>query len=120
MSVRREATAGEDEPGSPRADAEREGDAAAARLSPAAAPRPSARCAWQVLEGQAVILDLEGHKLMGLNPTGSVVWGFLDGRHTLAQIAAAVAEQFEVSVERAVADVTAFVALLSERGLVET
>lgn len=67
-----------------------------------------------------MILDLEGRKLMGLNPTGSFVWGLLDGQRTLAQLAAAVAERFQVSDERALADVSAFVAALAERGLVET
>ncbi len=66
-----------------------------------------------------MILDLEGHKLMGLNPTGSFVWGFLDGRHTLAQIAVAVAERFQVPADRAAADVSAFAAVLSKRGLIE-
>ncbi len=90
-----------------------------AGLSPGSAPRPSARCAWQVVEGEAVILDLEGHKLMGLNPTGSFVWGLLDGKRTLAEISAAVAERFQVPAERAVADVSQFAAMLSERGLIE-
>ncbi len=99
---------------------ERADGAAAAGLVLTSAPRPSPRCAWQVLEGEAVILDLEGHKLMGLNPTGSFVWGLLDGRRTLAQIAAAVADRFQVSVDRAAADVSAFAGLLSHRGLIET
>jgi len=67
-----------------------------------------------------VILDLVGHKVMGLNPTGSFVWGLFDGRRSLAHIAAAVADHFQVSADRAAADVSAFAAVLSERGLIET
>jgi hypothetical protein len=73
-----------------------------------------------VLEGEAVILDLEGHSLLGLNPTGSFVWGLLDGGHTLAQIASAVADRFQVSAERAAHDVSAFAEVLSRRGLIQT
>ncbi len=132
MSSRRPGTAGgEHDAETPRAgaagtaearaggDLPRVDGAAAAALPLASAPRPSARGAWQVLDGEAVILDLEGHKLMGLNPTGSFVWGLLDGRRTLAQIAAAVVERFQVSADRAEADVSAFAAVLSQRGLIE-
>lgn len=66
-----------------------------------------------------MILDLEGRKVMGLNPVGSFVWGSLDGRHTAAQIAAAVADRFQVSADRAAADVGAFLSALSTRGLIE-
>ena len=93
--------------------------AAPIALSPASTPRPSGRCAWQVLEGEAVILDLEGRKVMGLNPVGSFVWGFLDGQHTPEQIATAVADRFQIAAERAAADVGAFLAGLSARGLIQ-
>lgn len=66
-----------------------------------------------------MILDLEGRKVMGLNPTGSFVWGLLDGRHSVAQIAAAVADRFQVPADRAAGDVGAFLAALAARGLIE-
>ncbi len=56
---------------------------------------------------------------MGLNATGSFVWGLLDGRRTLADVAAAVAERFHVGGERAAADVSRFLSSLRDRGLVE-
>jgi hypothetical protein len=67
-----------------------------------------------------VILDLEGRKVMGLNPVGSFVWGLLDGQRTPVQIAAAVADRFQITADRAAADVGAFLAALSARGLIET
>lgn len=67
-----------------------------------------------------MILDLEGRKVMGLNPVGSFVWGLLDGQHTAAQVAGAVADRFQITGARAAADVGAFLAALSARGLVET
>ena len=67
-----------------------------------------------------MILDLEGRRVMGLNPVGSFVWGLLDGRRSAAQIAAAVAERFQVSADRASGDVGAFLAVLSARELIDT
>ena len=88
-------------------------------VSPAAAPRPSARCAWQTLEGEAVVLDLEGRRVMGLNPVGSFVWGLLDGRRTVSDVAAAVAERFHLAPERAMDDVRAFLGVLRSRQLID-
>lgn len=56
---------------------------------------------------------------MGLNAAGSFVWGLLDGRRTLAEVAVAVADRFRVDAERATADVTRFLSSLRDRGLVE-
>jgi hypothetical protein len=67
-----------------------------------------------------VILDLEGRKVMGLNPVGSFVWGLLDGSHTAAQIGEAVAARFDVPAERAAADVGVFLSALQARGLTDT
>jgi len=92
---------------------------AAPPLPPEAAPRPSSRCAWQIVEGEAVLLDLEGRLIMGLNAVGSFVWGLLDGKRTLAEVAEAVADHFHVGGERAAADVTRFLSTLRDRGLVE-
>jgi hypothetical protein len=84
-----------------------------------AAPRKSGRCTWQVVEGEAVLLDLRGKQLVGLNGVGSFVFGLLDGARTVAALSAAVAERFEVELARAEADVLAFVRDLARRGFVE-
>jgi hypothetical protein len=79
----------------------------------------AARCAWQVVEGEAVLLDVHGRRIMGLNPVGSFVFGRVDGARSVEAIAADVAERFRVAPERARADVAAFLAELSVRGLLE-
>ena len=56
---------------------------------------------------------------MGLNASGSFAWGLLDGKRTLAEVAAAVADHFQVGGERAAADLTRFLSSLRDRGLVE-
>lgn len=109
------AAAASDRAGDPRA-AERRGPLAVARM---AAPRRSGRCTWQVVEGEAVLLDLQGKQLVGLNGVGSFVFGLLDGTHTVAALASAVAERFEVELPRAEQDVMVFVQDLTRRGFVE-
>jgi hypothetical protein len=88
-------------------------------IAPLAAPRPSARCAWQIVEGEAVLLDLDGRRIMGLNPAGSYLWALLDGKRTVAELGAAVAERFQVAAERAAGDVALFLTDLRARGLVD-
>jgi hypothetical protein len=72
-----------------------------------------------VVEGEAVLLDLQGRRIMGLNPVGSFVFGLIDGVRTVEALSAAVAERFHVDAARARADVRAFLADLRTRGLVE-
>jgi hypothetical protein len=72
-----------------------------------------------VVEGEAVLMDLHGRRIMGLNPVGSFVFGLIDGVRTVEALAAAVAERFQVDAERARADVGAFLGELRRRGLVE-
>jgi hypothetical protein len=72
-----------------------------------------------VVDGEAVLLDLLGRRIMGLNPVGSFVFGLVDGGRTVGGLAAAVAARFGVSEERALADVASFLGDLRSRGLVE-
>jgi hypothetical protein len=84
-----------------------------------ATPRISPRCTWQVVEGEAVLLDLHGKRLLGLNPAGSYVLPLLDGSRTVGGLAASMAERFGIEVERAEADLRLFLAELARRGFIE-
>lgn len=84
-----------------------------------AAPRPADRCAWQVVEGEAVLLDLEGQTILGLNAVGSFLWPLLDGRRTVAELGDLVAARFAVEPDRARADVARFLTELQGRGLLQ-
>lgn len=84
-----------------------------------ATPRVSGRCAWQVVAEEAVVLDLQGRRVLGLNRVGSFVLPLLDGVRTVAGVAALVAARFGVEVGRAEADVRGFLAELAGRGFVE-
>jgi hypothetical protein len=72
-----------------------------------------------VVEGEAVLLDLHGKRLLGLNAAGSYVFPLLDGDRTVAGLAASLAERFGIEVERAEADLRLFLGELARRGFVE-
>jgi len=100
-------------------------DPAGARGLPAplvplgATPRISSRCTWQVVEGEAVLLDLQGKRLLGLNRAGSFVLPLLDGARTVAGLAVSMAERFGIELARAEADLRHFLTELARRGFLE-
>lgn len=73
------------------------------------------RVAWQLLDGRAVLIDLERATALGLNDSASFLWQRLDGREPPA-LAAELAREFEVEPEQARRDVDEFVGLLRARG----
>ncbi len=79
--------------------------------------QPHARVAWQLLDGQAVLIDLERAQAMGLNDSASFLWQRLDGRPPEA-LAAELCEAFDVTPQQARRDVDDFVDLLRARGLI--
>jgi hypothetical protein len=111
--------AGAPAPGAGGADPPRSAGGAAAAPAAGAILRVAGRCAWQVVEGEAVLLDLHGSRIVGLNPVGSYVFERLDGTRNVARLAGDVAARFGVVEPRALADVSAFLAELARRGLVE-
>jgi hypothetical protein len=76
------------------------------------------RVAWQLLDGKAVLLDLDRNVAMGLNPSATFLWSRLEGRDAAA-LAADLAAEYGLEGQGALADVERFLALLRERGLVE-
>ena len=82
-------------------------------------PAIAARCAWQALGGEAVVIDLDSRKVMGLNKTASLVWTRMDGKRTVAELVADVAQAFAVADDVATKDVVAFIAQMQARGLVD-
>jgi hypothetical protein len=80
--------------------------------------KPHPRVAWQVIDGQAVLMDLERGRALGLNATGSFLWARLEGR-TEEELGGELCQAFPVEPERAREDVAAFVSLLRSRGFVE-
>ena len=77
-------------------------------------PRRRAGVEVERVGDQAVMLDAAGTIARGLNETAVRVWELIDGRRTVAQIAAELHGEGDVS-----GDVLEFCRALLERGLIE-
>ena len=73
--------------------------------------------AWQTIGDEAIVMSLAEGRVLGLNPTGALVWSLVEDRDEDGLVAAVV-ERFATEAAAAREDVRAFLALLSERGLV--
>lgn len=73
--------------------------------------------AWQTIGDEAVVMSLAEGRVLGLNPTGALVWSLVEERDEDGLVAAVV-ERFATEVTEARDDVRGFLALLRERGLV--
>ena len=75
--------------------------------------------AHRQVEGQTVIVLAQAHEAMVLNTTGSRIWELSDGQKDVREIAAALAERFDLAVDQAVEDVTRFYAEMIAAGTME-
>ena len=65
----------------------------------------------------AQVMDMNG--IITLNATGACIWEALEVERTTDEVAALVAERFDVALEQARADVEVYVAQIAEMGLIE-
>lgn len=72
----------------------------------------------QSLGAESVILSLDSGYLYTANPTTEAFLAALDGRRTLRQVAALLAEQFDVPLERLHQDLLTLAGRLLEEQLV--
>jgi hypothetical protein len=80
-------------------------------------PERNPKLAWREIDGEAVIISPEDSHVHELNETASVIWKNADGKHSVDEIAAAVAADYEVPVLVARRDVQELISALSEKGL---
>lgn len=82
--------------------------------------RQNREIAWRAVEGQAILFDTVAGTMRQLSPVATLVWEALETERTVDEIAALVAARFQVGLDRAREDVSAFLPKLVERNLVET
>jgi hypothetical protein len=71
-------------------------------------PQRAKGTAWQTIDGETVLLDIDHRQLLGLNEVGARVWLLCDGVRTAGEIVQTITEEFSVDAETARAEVTAF------------
>lgn len=86
-------------------------------------PEPSWRIrestVFRELDGEAVVLSLDSSTYFGLNQVGTAIWQLVEQHGRVSEVADALARQYDVSHERARADVIDLMTQLVEKGLAE-
>ena len=62
----------------------------------------------RMVDGEAVLVDPKKGMVRVLNPAGARIWEMIDGRRTVAELAADIAAEYGIEASRAQADTTAF------------
>ena len=76
-------------------------------------------CAYQVIEGETLIVRPRDRQLHLLNETGSALWNWMESILSVDDLVDRLCAEFEVEASEARTDVLAFLETLRERGLVE-
>lgn len=88
-------------------------------MEPSAKPLINPAAAYREgMDGWAVLVNLDTAGSLALNPTGVVVWRLVDGKRSVAQIAAAVRRHFKDAPPTVLDDVTDLLETLAEEGFV--
>ena len=82
-------------------------------------PLKSPSAAYQIIEGEAVIIVPSEQMVNVLNPVGSRIWDLADGRKSIAQIAQVLMQEFDVSYETALKDAVEFTGDLAEKKMMD-
>lgn len=78
----------------------------------------------RVVSGETLIVPIRGKvgdlaSIYSFNGTGTLIWKLLESPKTIEQLAASIAQEYEVDSVQAKTDVTSFVAEMKAVGLVE-
>jgi Coenzyme PQQ synthesis protein D (PqqD) len=78
----------------------------------------------RVVAGETLIVPIRGKvgdlaSIYSFNGTGTLIWKLLESSKTIDELAACVAQEYEVDSAQASMDVTSFVAEMKAVGLVE-
>ncbi len=82
-------------------------------------PKQASHTTFEVVDEQAVIINLNAGTYVSLNETGSFLWERLDGETPLESIALALAERYNVSPSITRPDVLALARELLQEGLID-
>ena len=72
----------------------------------------------QEVNGETVLLDLEGESYFGLNEVGTRIWQLLKSEQTVGDALSTLADEYNVSREQLESDVSELLDKLTEAGLV--
>jgi hypothetical protein len=82
-------------------------------------PIKSPATAYQIFDGEAVVIVPSEQMVNVLNPVGSRIWDLTDGKRSVAEIAEILTQEFEVSYETALKDAIEFTGDLAEKKMMD-
>jgi hypothetical protein len=77
------------------------------------------RFVWRIVDGEALIVDLQSGGFFALDRVGTEVWSGLKEGLELAQIVAAIAAKYDVDADMVQRDVDELLADLAREGLLD-
>lgn len=75
---------------------------------------------WRQVDDEVVALDLDTARYLATNRTGALLWDQLAAGTTREALVALLVATWDLDEARAAADVEAFLAMLTDRGLLES
>ncbi len=81
-------------------------------------PKIGPKVAWQIVDGEAIVVDLASGRTIGLNPSGTLLWSKIDGARDDRELVAALMTEFEVAPDAAETDTREFLDEMTRRALV--
>jgi len=72
----------------------------------------------QEVNGETVLLDLNGESYFGLNEVGTRIWQLIGSQHSLSETLSILSDEYEVDREQLKADINELLAKLADAGLV--
>ncbi len=73
---------------------------------------------WHEVGDEVIVLELTTTTYLTLNGTGKRIWLQLVSGATVGQLVDVLVQEYQIGVERAAADVEAFLSTLSDRNLI--
>ena len=74
---------------------------------------------WRIIEGEAIVVEVDKGEIIHLNEAGAEIWNVLDGKKTVSDIIKHIRSEFEVREEVAERDTLEFLGQLIDMGIVE-
>ena len=87
-------------------------------IKPSDRPVQNGDVAARVIDGVAYLMDPDARELHALNEIGTRIFALVDGRRTVAEIVAAIIDEYDVAEEVARRDVGAFLDQLLQKSLI--
>lgn len=79
-------------------------------------PRPAPDVQIEILDGEAVVFHVATLQILHLNRSAALIWYLCDGRRTVAEICALLADAYPSAAEQIRDDVERTLRLLWEKG----